>query len=320
MIIDGDCILNLQIDGDAEISTEIDGEVGTFIQTPLPVSSQEKTVTPTKTTQLVEPDEEVDYLTKVTVEPIPSQYITTTDANAIAEDIKNGKSAYVNGQKITGNYVWSWLGEKPEFISKVYDSEIALANTSYPSWTPSTTAKAVKAAVNAATHNADMSQYEYLIKWSVVFDAVYNDGTVPKVAPHKECAEIYQVIFKRPNSLTTLSSESYVGNAYVNLYTAPLNVYYNSSGSLTYTFSVSYGFYPSATAPTFSNATSDEPTITIKTPALNARCSTTYFSTAMAANIDQNNSKFKVVGKLYRMPIGSIGRDIFESLIDLYNE
>lgn len=320
MIIDGDVTLNSIIDGDSEIFSQIDGEIGQFTKTPIPVLAQEKTVTPTKATQLVDPDEGMDYLTRVTVNPIPSEYITTTDTDAVAKDIRQGKSAYVNGSKVTGNYLWNWMGDEVEFVQKVYDQEIKLSDTTYPSWTPSTTAKAVKAAVNAATHNADMSQYEYLIKWSVVFNAVYNDGTVPKVAPHKECAEIYQVIFKRPNSLATLSSKSYVGNAYVNLYTAPLNVYYNSSGSLTYTFSVSYGFYPSATAPTFSNATTDATTITIKTPALNARCSTTYFSTAMAGNIDQDKSKFKVVGKLYRMPIGSIGRDIFESLIDLYNE
>lgn len=65
---------------------------------------QEKTVTPTKSKQVVTPDEGYNYMSQVTVEAIPAQYITTTDATAVATDIKNGKTAYVNGKKVTGSH------------------------------------------------------------------------------------------------------------------------------------------------------------------------------------------------------------------------
>lgn len=68
------------------------------------VNAQAKNVTPTKQQQVVSPDSGYNYLSAVTVEAIPAQYITTTDANATADDIKSGKTAYVNGKKVTGSH------------------------------------------------------------------------------------------------------------------------------------------------------------------------------------------------------------------------
>lgn len=68
------------------------------------VKAQEKSVTPTKSAQTVTPDSGYNCLSAVTVEAIPAAYITTTDANATADDIKNGKTAYVNGKKVTGSH------------------------------------------------------------------------------------------------------------------------------------------------------------------------------------------------------------------------
>lgn len=60
-----------------------------------------KTVTPTKSIQTVSPTSG-KVLSKVTVNAIPANYITTTDADAVAANILLGKTAYVNSEKITG--------------------------------------------------------------------------------------------------------------------------------------------------------------------------------------------------------------------------
>lgn len=66
------------------------------------VSVETKSVTPTKAVQDIVPSVG-KLLSKVTVAAIPDEFVDTSDADAAATNILDGKTAFVNGEKITGS-------------------------------------------------------------------------------------------------------------------------------------------------------------------------------------------------------------------------
>lgn len=65
------------------------------------ITTEAKTVTPTKESQQVTPSTG-KVLSQVTVAAIPSNYIDTSEGDATAPDILSGKIAFVDGLKVTG--------------------------------------------------------------------------------------------------------------------------------------------------------------------------------------------------------------------------
>lgn len=216
-------------------------------------------------------------------------------------------------------YEYDAKGKLPELLEVIHEEETALANTTFNGWTPSTTAKNIHAAKTAGTFAANFAKYDYLLKWEYSFVPVLNEGATTKAQLIWEGADLWQSLNKRPSSLANIEAERLNGNASVNYLTVPFMRYYNTSGTATYTHSISYGIYPSPTAATFSNSTSNTPTVTVKTPAVYARCNATYFAVARAPELDQSASKFHIIGKVYRVEKEDAVEAFYREFYERYN-
>lgn len=205
---------------------------------------------------------------------------------------------------------------EPEYVQDLYYHEYALADTDFNTWTPSNTAKTIVTTKTAGTFHADMSRYEYIQKWDITFNAAYNSGATLKAQVYMQYGDLYQSIYRRPNSWSNIEALNFNSNAVNTAFNAYLIRYYNSSGTLTYAYTGSYGIYGAVTAPTFSSSTSATPTVTVKTPTIAARCSGTYMSTARAAELDKANSIVSIKGELYRQEIPGKVRWMYDNLYE----
>ena len=219
----------------------------------------------------------------------------------------------------------AWLGVNAQLVAENFYKKVdTLGNTLYNGWTPSTTAKAIVASVTLSDAKfvaTDSDQWAYYIIWECGIDVAYTGSPTLKALPTFGRALIIQNLIKRPDSMANIQAVNC--NATVNqaAYSGNFLMYYGTTtGSITYTWAASNGFYFSATAPTISNTTATAPTITPKTPVFNAKVSTTYMSTASANAIDQTNSNWWIKGtKIFKVKHDCFFDGVFRYFCNVVN-
>lgn len=214
-----------------------------------------------------------------------------------------------------------WMGDEVEFVSEFHRSKTLLSSTDFSTWTPSKTATDMKASGNLSTISINLSDYEYMIEWLWQFTAAYPSGQTYKNTIDRQVGVIYQTAHRRPYGLENFSAENFAYN-YVTALATNIGylVYWNGSGTHTWTTGNSYGLYCSSVNATVSSTSADAVNLTPKTPKIVARCSDTYFTTTRAGEIDTANSLIIMVGNLYRMRAGSCAlRNMYGKTIDIYN-
>lgn len=204
----------------------------------------------------------------------------------------------------------SWLGADATLVHEITPITVALKDTGFNTWTPSTTAATVVTSQTlsgstqkyVATELLIDGGYDYVHVWNMKMPIVYSGTPTQKALPVFSCGLLIQSIFRRFSSYANLLIGNLNNNVTAQTTLASFLRYYGTTtGTLTYTLSASYGFYYANVAPTISSTTAQSPTITLKTPTMSARCSNTYMSTANAALIDKDNTKLTYTCKVYRV-------------------
>ena len=255
----------------------------------------------------------------ITVDPIPSQYIVPTGTISITNNGTVDVTQYASADVSIPATSTSYLGTNPVKIADYATQTVALSSTSFATWTPSTTYTTIYASSDVGTTVLDTANYNYNIVW--FFDIEYKyDGTESSASKAlRTCQCLQQSIYKNPNGLTALSNQNFNGNYCTTLSTVGLIDYYNTSSVKKLTYTNSVAAYLNATAATFSNSTSNTPTLTVKTPSIRFACNNTYLSTSNCAKIDKANTKFTLRGELWRVDKDSVLQGMYRNIVELYN-
>jgi len=231
-----------------------------------------------------------------------------------------GKAIVGTATAEDGVGTYFWQGDDYEFVQNVFDGEWKLSATSFNGWTPSSTATTIIASQTISpVIPIDMVNYDYTIKWVWEVPVVYPSGT-SKAKGHLlySGGEAYQEIYRRrvisASGITDALTTQYVvtSKAYY------MAVYYTSASAATYSSNPGYGFYPSITAATLSSATANTPNLTVKTPGIVCRCSSTYYTTAKAGLTDQEATKVYLKGELWRSRRGAFEEEIVADVMQRY--
>ena len=260
---------------------------------------------------------------------LPTLGATTYTPSNVAQEIAAGQ--YLTGAQtisaIAPPYYdmsgdMAWLGADAILVQTFTLSDVKLSATDFATWTPSTTATDILATRNAGTFTATDSQnWNYFIVWETKIPIVYASAGTNKAKPLFLASIIINALFRRPSSYDNIRASNYNNTVNATAYTGNFLRYYGTTANtMTYTWNTSYGLYGAATAATFSSATADSPTVTAKTPKIQARCSTTYMSTANAGYIDKDKTIISQKGYVYKAKRSTFLQGCYEREIALVNE
>lgn len=256
---------------------------------------------------------------------ITESYLTDI-ADAIRS--KNGESTLYTPEEMataieamSSSGPYGWLGGGVEYVSKLYEWNGTLDDTTYSSWTPSTTSGTILAAQSEVAQFTipDRTQETYYVitRWGM--DFAYNSGTTMTYAPTKFASTSVNLYYNYPGTYIQYMSGDYSSFSNTTLCNYHYLQFYNSSGNPTGS-NITYGPAYSSTSATWSTSVSgNSVTVTLSRPAISARCSTSYFTTDRAADIDTTNSTIKYRLDLFKGPRDDVITHRYKLLSDIFN-
>lgn len=261
----------------------------------------------------------------VTVNKIPPEYVVPSGTVSITNngtvDVTNYASANVNVSG-GGTSAYSWLGENAEYVQKIYDWNGTLDDTTYSTWTPSTSTKAILAASNnVASYVAnDIDDYDYTVVLRFCCVPAFLSGATLKNTVLRFVSSAIFCLNKQPNTYAQFASGNYTSYGAALVASNSTVFYYNSNGVITY-YSGNYGpGFISVLVPVSFSGSGTSRTLTFNRLAINARCNATYFSTARAAQIDTANTTLRYRLDIFKSKNPFLRKKMYEFQTDILND
>ena len=216
---------------------------------------------------------------------------------------------------------YDWLGANAEEIKALTPYQVKLSDTTFPTWTPTTTGTTIKSrTANYDSFAVDMSKYEYSIVWNCLVDIIYNAGTTTnKIAQLRTGYVFVQQLFRRPSNNANLVSGNYNSNGNC-IIGRVLFRYKNASNVENVVFESAQGFYFGSPSVAFANATAMSTTANINTPSLIVRANDSYMPAAMFANVDQENTVFDMRGYVVRTEKDNFSSHQTRQLVEMFRQ
>lgn len=198
-----------------------------------------------------------------------------------------------------------WLPKSAELVASSTETINLSDDTSYDSWTPSTTNTSILAVGStrgACKYVITANDYDTCLIGLCIFhtDIAYPNGTTMAKGYSKN-KTVYGIAYYAP--METPDYESYPNFGMTFYSTTGKQIYYTSSTAKASYASTSYGIGITGISWSVSSTTSDSArTVGFTRPIIYARCHSTYFSTASASALDSSNTNIYCEYRIYKIP------------------
>ena len=209
-----------------------------------------------------------------------------------------------------GGGAYAWLGSGAEKIDTKDFSFNLSRDTSYNSWTPSTTATAIVAAKNSVyTYTGSVNSYDFCFVFKGFIEPVYVSGTPATYRTHRVAQyNLYYIYgYPVPNTTAQVQTDT-AGNIaqHTTSSNAFIQYYYNNGGTLVSRSATQCGPCYMSSYPTINTSlSSGNVSVTVNFPAFNAKCDSSRFSTTRAGQVDSANTNYSLTLEVFRVPHGN---------------
>lgn len=212
----------------------------------------------------------------------------------------------------------TWLGANAELM-KTFTRNYTFDDTSFSSWTPSSSAVSIKANEEVDVCSMDLAEYEYVVLWISDISIAYDSLEGLTKAPLKHVSVYCHHMFRRTKPIVASMEGSLLdGNATGYAGTHVID-YINQNGVETIEWGANQGFYTSQSTQNSTNSTSTNTSFRIKTPVLYAKAGNNYLDAATVPRIDSSESTVKYVCQIGRVKKGGFFNMASILAVDVFN-